>query len=214
MPSRRPVRIEPPHLTKEVIHQRADQFRNENVAPPDLLPIPIEPIIEIKLGLQIIPKSGLYERDIDAFLTRDLKSIYVDYDMYMNPRKENRLRFTYAHEVGHFVLHQAEIRQCNYRTPDGWMHFYDDFRKEDLDWFEWQAREFAGRLLVPRAALESAIRDMMPQVENYRRRGGINGERIIDIVARAICNRFQVSPQVISRRIDMEGFSRILHRPR
>jgi hypothetical protein len=214
MPSRRPVHIEPPHLTKESIHHKADQFRNENVDPPDLLPIPIELIIEIKLGLQIIPKSGLFDRDIDGFLTKDLTSICVDYGMYMNPRKENRLRFTYAHEVGHFVLHQNEIRQCNYRTPDGWMHFYDDFRKEDLDWFEWQAREFAGRLLVPKAALESEIRNMMPQVEEYRRRGGSNGERIIDIVARAICNRFRVSPQVVSKRIDSEGLSRILRRPR
>jgi hypothetical protein len=94
------------------------------------------------------------------------------------------------------------------------MHFYDDFRKEDLDWFEWQAREFAGRLLVPKAALESEIRNMMPQVEEYRRRGGSNGERIIDIVARAICNRFRVSPQVVSKRIDSEGLSRILRRPR
>ncbi len=172
MPGRRLVCLEPPHLTKEEIHLKADQFRRDYVDPPDLLPIPIERIIEMKLGLKIIPEFGLYDRDIDGFLTKDLSSIYVDYGFYMNPRKENRLRFTYAHEVGHFILHQNEIRRCNYRTPDVWMHFHDDFRKEDLDWFEWQAREFAGRLLVPKVALESEIRGTYPQLDEYRRRGG------------------------------------------
>lgn len=215
MPGRQPARIEAPFIPKAIIHRKADEFRSEHVAPPDFLPIPIETIIETKLGLHIVPLSGLYDGDIDGFLSKDLTSIYVDRDFYMNPRKENRLRFTYAHEVGHYVLHKDQIRLCNYRTPEGWMRFHDAFRSEELDWFEWQAREFAGRLLVPKDALEQEIRRMMPRVEEYRRRGGTNGDRIIDIVSREVCSKFLVSPQVIVRRIESEQLARLLaRRPR
>ncbi len=50
------------------------------------------------------------------FFSKDLNNIIIDHDFYMDQRFENRLRFTYAHEVGHLILHKDEIQQCQFRT--------------------------------------------------------------------------------------------------
>jgi len=49
--------------------------------------------------------SLLDELDIDAFLKLDLSGIVVDYGCFMKERFQNRVRFSFAHEVGHFVVH-------------------------------------------------------------------------------------------------------------
>jgi Zn-dependent peptidase ImmA (M78 family) len=202
----RPIFIEPPRLTFSFIQHQADKFRNEYVVPPSLLPVPIVEIVELKLGLIPIPVTGLLDSDenIDGFLTNDLKSICVDRDIYLNPRNENRLRFTYAHEIGHLVLHKAEVQQCDFRTVEDWKHFHEDFRREDRNWFEIHAYEFAGRLLVPKEALESELITLASKIELYRRKGGRDEEGLIDAVAVEISGKFQVSPEVISKRIHKE----------
>ncbi|HCS46748.1 MAG TPA: hypothetical protein DIW61_00225, partial [Candidatus Aminicenantes bacterium] len=125
------TRIQPPRLTWPQVREKAEEFRSDNVLPVDLLPIPIIEIVELKLKLSPIPIFRLLEEiDIDGFLTKDLKSICIDQDVYNNPRKENRLRFTFAHEVGHFVLHKQEIQLCRFRTPGDWMRFRDDFEED------------------------------------------------------------------------------------
>ena len=71
------------------------------------LPINIEKIVEFRLDLLIKPKHGLLSSiDMDAYLEMDLTAIVVDYDSYMNEKNANRLRFSFAHELGHFFLHK------------------------------------------------------------------------------------------------------------
>jgi hypothetical protein len=212
---REQIFIQPPHLKFDFIRQKADEFREQYVRPPDLLPVPIIEIVEVKLGLMPIPIVGLLEsEDIDGFLTRDLTSICVDRDIYIDPRKETRLRFTYAHEIGHLVLHKKEIQQCAFRTPEDWKYFHQDFSKEDLNWFEQHAYEFAGRLLVPRAALEAEVGALTKKIEEYRKREGIDEERLIDAVARVICTKFQVSPDCLARRLRIEKLLELSRRRR
>ena len=43
---------------------------------------------------------------VEALLVGDLKTIAVDRDVFMDPRAENRLRFSVAHELGHLILHR------------------------------------------------------------------------------------------------------------
>jgi len=107
----REIFIDPPRLRWNDIREEAEKFRRKYVNPPDLVPVPIIEIVELKLGLQPIPIADLMEIDIDGFLTSDLKSICLDVDIYQNPRKETRLRFTLAHEIGHWVLHKEENRR-------------------------------------------------------------------------------------------------------
>ncbi|NTU51204.1 MAG: ImmA/IrrE family metallo-endopeptidase [Candidatus Aminicenantes bacterium] len=169
------------------------------------MPVPIIDVVELKLRISPIPVFGLLEEiDIDGFLTKDLSSICIDKDVYENPRKENRLRFTFAHEIGHLVLHQKEIQLCRFRTPSTWIRFRDDFEEDDLYWFEQQAYEFAGRLLVPRQKLIQEIGLLAPQIEDFRRRGGSESEQIVQAISRSICKIFVVSADVIARRIKSE----------
>lgn len=167
--------------------------------------MPIIRIVELKLGIGPIPIIGLKESiDIDGFLTRDLAHICIDYNVYMDPRQEKRLRFTYAHEVGHLILHRDEIQQCDFRTAEEWIHFHEDFLEDDLNWFEQQAYEFAGRLLVPREALIQELKILGPKIQQYKLMADNDEENIIQAVSRLISQKFQVSYEVVSRRIKIE----------
>ncbi len=165
----RRIFLEPPRLKWEFIRQKAEEFRRSYVNPIDLVPIPIIEIVELKLRIHPIPKAGLKRSiDIDGFLTNDLKNICIDLDVYEDERQISRLRFTYAHEIGHLILHENEIRQCDFRTPEDWIHFHEDFLEDDLNWFEQQAYEFAGRLLVPKEELIREIKKHQKKIDEYR----------------------------------------------
>jgi Zn-dependent peptidase ImmA (M78 family) len=197
--------IRAPRLTWPQVRERAEEFRSRYVEPVDRLPVPIVEIVELKLELSPIPIYRLLEEiDIDGFLTKDLKSICVDQDVYENPRKENRLRFTFAHEAGHLVLHRKEIQLCRFRTPAEWIHFREDFEEDDLGWFELQAYEFAGRLLVPRNPMIQEIEMLSKKIQAYKKLAAGNEEQIVQAVSRLICKKFGVSAEVISRRIKSE----------
>lgn len=197
--------IRPPRLTWAQVREKAEEFRGAHVAPIDLVPVPIVEIVEFGLKLTPIPVFRLLEDlDVDGFLTKDLQSICIDQDIYENQRKENRLRFTFAHEVGHLVLHEKEIRLCRFRTSTDWMRFREDFEEEDLQWFEQQAYEFAGRLLVPRRPLVEEIERLRPKIEDFRRRGGSDDEQIIQAISRSVSRTFAVSADVVARRIKSE----------
>lgn len=197
--------VHPPRLKFDFIRARADEFRKRYVDPQDLLPIPIVEIVELQLKIEPIPIMGLKHKiDLDGFLTRDLKNICIDYNVYMDEKQDNRLRFTYAHEAGHYVLHRKEIGECDFRTPEDWIHFHEDFLEDDLNWFEQHAYEFAGRLLVPREALVNELIKLGPKLNVFRKMAGNDEEILIQAVSRLISNKFKVSPEVIYRRIRIE----------
>ena len=88
----------------------ADETRNK-YWPESILPVNTEEIVEFRLRLDIEPiKYLLSSIDIDAYLKRDLSGIVVDYDSYMNDKFVNRIRFSFAHELGHFFSAKISIR--------------------------------------------------------------------------------------------------------
>ena len=198
--------IKPRHLKWNYIRDKAEEFRKKYVDPPDLVPVPIFDIVEISLEIEIIPKKGLRERaDIDGFLSNDLKTIFIDEGHYMNPYKEPRLRFTYAHETGHLLLHKDEIEKCQFRTEEDWIHFREDMLEDDLNWFEQQAYEFAGRLLVPKERLIQKLKSQKDKIEQFRSLSDTNSDNmLIEAISRVICKDFGVSDEVICRRIRSE----------
>ncbi len=201
----RRIFLEPPRLKWDFIRQKAEEFRRAYVNPVDLIPVPIIEIAEFDLGIQPIPKPGLKRRiDIDGFLTRDLKNICIDLDVFEDERQINRLRFTYAHEIGHLILHENLIKQCDFRTAEDWIHFHEDFLEDDLNWFEQQAYEFAGRLLVPNEQLLEEIRKNKHKIDEYKSIIEEGEEELIEAISRLICDRFIVSPIVVQKRIKKE----------
>jgi hypothetical protein len=57
---------------------------------------------------------------MDAYLKMDLTGIVVDHDFYMNEKFFNRMRFSFAHELGHYFLHQDIFATFNVNSPEGW----------------------------------------------------------------------------------------------
>ncbi len=198
--------LKPKKYRLDEIREKAEEFRLQYVKPPDLIPIPIEEIIELELGITPWPKRGLLQRiDVDGFLSKDFKNIFVDENIYNDPRQENRLRFTYAHEVGHLILHKKEIQNCKYRTEDEWIKFREDMSEDDLFWFEQQAYEFAGRLLVPKQRLIESLERIRDKIEQFKTLAGKNESDLLrEHVADAICKDFKVSAGVILKRINRE----------
>jgi hypothetical protein len=146
-------------IKKEEIRKISEEFRS-TYWKSGSIPIDMESIIEHGLRLDIIPRHGISRLDkIDAYLKSDLTGIVVDIAQYMDPqgRYENRLRFSFAHEIGHFILHKYIYRDFRIDTPEEYYDFVMNFPEAEYRSFEWQANEFAGSLLVPRNRLFEEI---------------------------------------------------------
>jgi len=131
--------------------------------PDDTTPVPIEKIVEFDLRLDIIPVPNLRKsHGIDGALSQDFSQIYVD--EYAYNYQPNRYRFTLAHEVGHFVLHRADLENHAVNTIDDWLVYAKEVAGLG-DWFETQAHIFARHLLMPSHHLESKFMDFLPEVE-------------------------------------------------
>ncbi len=198
------------HYRFDTIRNKADQFRAEFWG--DEIPVNIDAIIEFRLGLEIRPIKNLKSvYDIDGMLSRDLSIIFVDNDMYSDIRYESRLRFTLAHEIGHFVLHRDFYLSQNFDDAEDWLDIIQSLDPNDLDWYERHANEFAGRLLVPRDYLIKEISANKDEVDKLREKAieldlGDEMERwVISAIARKVCQKFQVSAQMIEIRMMREG---------
>jgi len=174
------------------------------------LPINMEEIITKHLPLEIIPEPGILENyDIDAFLTSDLSGIVVDLDQYMfgDEKTSNRLRFSFAHEIGHYVLHRSIFENFSPENEEDYIDFYKNFPETDYSQFEWQANEFAGSLLVPRHILVKITDDKIQE----KRQAGFSEllqkypEDILERLSGELCKPFGVSHHVIELRLKVEG---------
>jgi|ERR1035437_234006 Zn-dependent peptidase ImmA (M78 family) len=202
--------FKPRKIKFQDIRAIAEQARKDFKIEPDQIPFPIDEIIEFNLKIDIIPIFGLNSgSDIEAFLSHDLKSMNVDASIFMDERYNKRLRFTFAHELGHYYLHQDIIRQLKYDNFDEWFDFIRNVDPDDFDWFEKQANEFAGRLLVPKKILSDKVLLFQSQIEAYLKKckGNdleIDRDFILLGISRKICNDFLVSAEVIKARIYIE----------
>jgi uncharacterized protein DUF955 len=187
----------------------ADDFRDSvELRSHHIPPIDVIYIAEVILKLDVIPILNLFaDQKMDAALLPDLSGFYIDEDAYMSWERgtrwlEQRLRFSFAHEVGHYVLHREEIAANRFRTMEEfkrWAAAPSHYANA-----EYQANEFAGRFLVPVEILtreydhhREALASGMPhwrEVEGMRQ-----------FIARKISPRFGVNHQVIEVRLDREG---------
>lgn len=165
-------------ISKDRLNVIAEKFLEKH-HPSLSIPVPIEKIIDVDLGIDIIPVPGLKQSyrdaglDIDAFISSDLKSITVD--EYVYQIIENRYRFTLAHELSHKILHMdTDIYQKYiFNNIDEWLATLKEIQavpayRQARDWAEWQADELAGRILVPKAILaDEFYRERDETFQNY-----------------------------------------------
>ncbi len=199
--------IKPEFIKKETIWSIVEEFRSSRTLDLHSVPVQILELVELDLKFEIIPTPDLLEgNNIDGFLLPDMNRIYVDEAIYYNECNINRLRFMFAHEVGHLALHADKIKECEFNTLEEWIELRLSLPEEDLKWFEWQAYEFAGRLLVPLGELKSEVHARSEDINKYFQISESGDtELLAEFLAVPISKIFRVSEGVIVRRIKSEG---------
>jgi len=200
-----PSRFKAPFLRRAQIWEKADGLRSRFPSCATL-PVPVLDLAEFDLGLELLPKARLKQAgDIETLLLGDLRTVVVDRDAFMDPRAENRLRFSVAHELGHLILHPDVYGKLQHKSFEEWMEFLTAIPEAEYNWLESHAYEFAGRLLVPPEALREALRDAVTLAEKAGfTEWDATGETALAFVANHICRRFGVSSEVIARRLRIE----------
>ena len=196
------------YIPKQEIWKSADELIRNNWNYGEV-PVNIEYIVEAKIGLEIIPMQGLYEIcGIDAFLKSDFSGIVIDNLKYNDERYDNRLRFSIAHEIGHYIMHNYVYSESNIQlsTPEEYYNFITNFPEKEYRSFEYQANQFAGRSLVPPHILEREVLNIYRKLEKSNAVHLIkkNPDYILDRATPGLCRPFGVSEDVIKRRVEEE----------
>ena len=86
--------------------------------------------------------------DTHAYTDPQTNQIVIRDDIYERARHgEGRDRFTIAHEIGHYILHNTNMIALTRVYPNESVKPYEDI--------EWQADAFAGELLCPSCAIRN-----------------------------------------------------------
>ncbi len=186
-----------PRLSYKAIGQAADKFL-EKYHPQLSLPVPIEEIAEQKLKIKIIPTTKLKENyDIDGFLTSNLDAIFLDLDIYL--KYENRTRFTIAHEIGHLILHGDMFNKFNINSIEKLNTLSEKLTDEEYSWIEYQAYSFASQVLVPTTLLFKELKNKLGKIPANEM------PEVFSPIAQDLLQTFQVSGEVLLRRLQKEG---------
>jgi Zn-dependent peptidase ImmA (M78 family) len=122
-------------------------------------------------------------------------------------RFANRLRFSFAHEVGHLTLHKQLVSLFDFDTPVEYLAFVNGLPEQEYRWIEGQANEFAGCLLVPRDRLKVEIEKACATLKDrgldylLEEQSDMVGSTLSPFMRRV----FGVSDEVIDIRIQKEG---------
>jgi Zn-dependent peptidase ImmA (M78 family) len=199
-----PERFKAPYIPVEAAWAEADRIRKE-FWPSGQVPVEVEEILW-QVGLRVEPLHSLKEGgDVDALLRGDLRTVIVDNEEYLDDRMLNRIRFSIAHELGHFVLHAGIYRDISHSSVEDWIDFVDRVPEDQWGFMELHAYEFAGRLLVPVERLKDELKKTAGDAE----RAGFtawdeSGDAAREYIANSLCRTFGVSSQVIEKRIIRE----------
>jgi len=193
-------------LRLEDIWDCAEDVRNRYWS-AEKLPVDVEAIVELKLKLDIDPENNLMQKtDMEAYLRSDLRGIVVDHDHYMNEKFANRMRFSFAHELGHFFLHKDFYAMIVFESAEEWKEILLSLPDTEYRYFEYQANEFAGRLLVPREDLVHEIENALELLElnNMLEYLKADPNAVLSRISTQLSRPFGVSTEVIERRVDRE----------
>jgi Zn-dependent peptidase ImmA (M78 family) len=116
------------------------------------LKIEREPL-DIRCVVEEIFKIKIDETDLGKDISGFLERIGSKWHIYINKHEsELRKRFTIAHELGHFIFHRNQYLSDS--KPDQIF-----FRDENTNLVEWQANEFAAKLLMPKDTFGKYIKN-------------------------------------------------------
>lgn len=175
--------------------------------PSGKLPVDIEHIVDVGLGINIVPCANLKkEIGIEGGLSVDRKNIYIDKGLYFNSKTKCRCRFTIAHELGHYLLHAAIYRRAarDCLDSEGIYNLIKSISNSaSYERYEWQANAFAGLVLVPSLPLEQSL---LTGRQKASFRGEVNTPSTCAHLSSLIAPEYGVSTEVILRRGQLDGY--------
>ncbi|MFA5248489.1 MAG: ImmA/IrrE family metallo-endopeptidase [Patescibacteria group bacterium] len=185
--------IKAPYFSTKKIIEETDKFRKEFW--DNSVPVDIEKIIEFKLGISIIPVPELCRMvDVDALIASNWKYLYVDRERYMEEKYSNRLRFSLAHEIGHFVLHKEIYDSLGINDVEDFYKFAMNIDEEQYGYFEIQANKFASHLLIPHKKLIEEKDKLIKKLEaNGFKKEDYDGETLNSVMALKLADNFGTS---------------------
>lgn len=193
----------PPWLEYEEIRYSADSFLEE-YWPNGSIPVNVEKIVDARIGIDIITVSGLQSQiGVDGFLSRDCDTIYVD--ERIASAVPTRYRFTLAHELGHYELHEELYQFAQFTSPEEWLQFQRSIAPKDYSRYEYQAYCFAGLILVPKAPLANAVDEAVAKAKQSGYDVDLEDAADRAYVADWVGRMFAVSAEVVARRGKFDG---------
>lgn len=140
-----------------------------------------------RAGISILPME--LDSDVSGlFIVKDGKP----YIAYNRDENQTRVRFTIAHELGHYFLHSKSIplfvdkvERVHYRNQDS---SSGEVRKER------EANSFAAALLMPKNHL-------IHEIENLQNEFGASSDKVV----RSLAKKFDVSPIAMTIRLTNLG---------
>ena len=188
-------KIRVPFVGSSIINKKADFFRGQYW--DSKIPVDIEKIISVKLKIDIFPIPDMMDQcNTDVLLLSDWESIYVDYKMYYDERFQNRLRFSYAHEIGHFVLHKEIYKSFNISSYEDYIKYISYIPQEQYSKLETQANMFANHLLISREKLKKELNKEMARSKELIQ-GDIDKDTLLPYLAIPLAKKFGVSEKPI-----------------
>jgi Zn-dependent peptidase ImmA (M78 family) len=187
-------------LSPEEIEARVQEFLKK-VHPENTLPIPIEEIVDLKMGIHIVPTPGMMAvSGVDAVTSHDLKQINIDEEqVYKIP---NRARFTLAHEVAHIVLHKDFIESQNFKTEQDWRNFVlNDLHRDPM---EVQANMFSAFLLMPSDHLDREFAQAKKELASnptFKNSKFPDDKTLAPYLAKKLSLKFEVSEKAMDNRL-------------
>jgi len=111
------------------------------------------------LGLKVYHVNSFEDHVSGMILKTDSEGGSSGYAIYVNGNHhQNRRRFTTAHEIAHYVLHEGQI-------GDG---ITDDalYRSKLSGPIEWQANQYAAEILMPKHLINKALLAGMDSIDS------------------------------------------------
>lgn len=153
-------------------------LQSSNICRP---PVPVDKIAK-KLNLLIAPLPA--DNEISGAIVRKNGRVVIA----VNPAHHiNRQRFTIAHELGHYFLHEGLEEHVDQNFRIAWRNA--DSSKA-INWIEIQANRFAAELLMPTSFLKRDL-DSLDKIE----------KRTVALLAR----KYVVSPEAMKIRLSQLG---------
>ena len=114
------------------------------------------------------------------------------------------MRFSIAHELGHFYLHKDILNTVSFDSEDEWVKFVSELNNSDR--LEIQANEFAGRLVVPRERLVELIKQERIKATEF----AVNAGELESVLAMMLSRKFNTSQEVITIRFQRENLLQLI----